>query len=85
MNPWRTLKMAPRKTVLRLALVAGLAVLLSGCYAHGGGRYSSHYGSGYAYGGGGHYATPGHADPRHGHRGPGRHAQRRHGYRHRGW
>ncbi len=71
--------MAPRKTVPRLALMAALAVLLSGCYAHGGGRYSSHYGASYAYGGG-HYATPGYA-----YRGPGRHAHRRHGYRYRGW
>ncbi len=68
--------MAPRKTVLRLVLVAGLAVLLSGCYAHGGGRYSAHYGAGYAYGGGSHYAP---------HHRSGRHAQRRHGYRYRGW
>ncbi len=68
--------MAPRKTVLRLVLVAGLAALLSGCYAHGGGRYSAHYGAGYAYGGGSHYA-PYHRS--------GRHAQRRHGYRYRGW
>ncbi len=83
--------MAPRKTVLRLVLVAGLAALLSGCYAHGGGRYSAHYGAGYAYGpsyaygGGSHYAPSGHAYHRYGHRGPGRHAHRRHGYRYRGW
>lgn len=68
--------MAPRKTVLRLVLVAGLTALLSGCYAHGEGRYSAPYGTGYAYGGGSHYA------PYHG---PGRHAQRRHGTRYRGW
>ncbi len=74
--------MAPRKSVLRLVLVAGLAVLLSGCYAHGGGRYTTNYGAGYAYGssGGAHYATPGHAYHR-----SGRHAHRRHGYRYRGW
>ncbi len=72
--------MAPRKTVLRLALVAGLAVLLSGCYAHGGGRYSAHYGGGYAYGGSAHYAPSGHAYHRSGRRGSGRH-----GYRHRSW
>ena len=78
--------MAPRKNLLRLALVAGPAVLLSGCYAHGAGRYSAHYGAsyaydgGYAYGGGAHYATPGHA-----YHGSGRHAHRRHGYRYRGW
>ncbi len=73
--------MAPRKNVLRLVLVAGLAVLLSGCYAHGGGRYPAHYGASYAYGsGGGHYATPGH-----GYHGSGRHTNRRHGYRYRGW
>ncbi len=77
--------MAPRKPVLRRALVAGLAVLLSGCYAHGGGRYSAHYGAGYAYGGGSHYAPPGHAYHRSGHHRSGRHAQRRHGYRYRGW
>ncbi len=74
--------MASRKNVSRLALMAALAALLSGCYSHGGGRYSAHYGASYAYGGGGaHYATP----HRHGHRGPGRHAHRRHGYHYRGW
>ncbi len=72
--------MAPRKTVLRIVLVAGLAALLSGCYAHGGGRYSIAYGGGYAHGGGSHYAPPGHAYHRFG-----RHAQRRHGYHYRGW
>ncbi len=72
--------MAPRKNVLRLALVAGLAVLLSGCYAHSAGRYSAHYGAGYAYGGGAHYAPSGH-----GYHGSGRHTNRRHGYRYRGW
>lgn len=72
--------MAPRKTVLRVVLVAGLAVLLSGCYAHGGGRYSAAYGGGYAYSGGSHYAPPGHAYHR-----SGRRAQRRHGTRYRGW
>ncbi len=72
--------MALRKTVLRLVLMAALAALLSGCYAHGGGRYSAHYGAGYAYGGGAHYATPGHAYHR-----SGRHAHRRHRYRYRGW
>ncbi len=77
--------MAPRKTVLRLVLVAGLAALLSGCYAHGGGRYSAHYGTSYAYGSGSHYAPPGHAYPRHGHHGSGRHGYRRHGYRYHGW
>ncbi len=76
--------MASRKNVPRLTLMAVLAALLSGCYAHGGGRYTAHYG-GYAYGGGSHYAQPSHAYPRHGHRGPGRHAQRRHGYPYRGW
>ncbi len=74
------MKMAPRKTVLRLVLMAGLAVLLSGCYAHGGGGYSPYYGGGYAYGGGSHYAPSGHAYHR-----SGRRAQRRHGYRYRGW
>ena len=72
--------MAPRKTALRLALVAGLAVLLSGCYAHDGGRFPTHYGASYAYGGGSHYGPPGHAYPRSGHR-----AHRRHGYHYRGW
>ncbi len=71
--------MAPRKTVPRLALVAALAALLSGCYPHGGGRYSAHYGASYAYGGS-HYATPGHAYHRHGPHGSGRH-----GYHYRGW
>ena len=74
------MKMASRKNVLRLVLVAGLAVLLSGCYAHGGGRYSTPYGAGYAYGSGSHYAPSGHA-----YHGSGRHAQRRHGYHYRGW
>ena len=78
------MKMAPRKTVLRLVLMAGLAVLLSGCYAHGGGGYPAHYDTGYAYGGG-YYATPGHAYHRYGHRGHGHRAHRRHGYRYRGW
>ncbi len=78
--------MASRKNALRLVLVAGLATLLSGCYAHGGGRYTAHYGGGYAYGasytygGSAHYAPPGHA-----YYGFGRRAQRRHGYRYRGW
>ena len=80
MNPWRTLKMAPRKNLLRLVLVAGLAVLLSGCYAHDGGRFPAHYGASYAYGGGSHYGSPGHAYPRSEHR-----AHRRHGYHYRGW
>ncbi len=71
--------MAPRKTVLRLVLVAGLAALLSGCYAHGGDRYSAHYG------GGAHYAPPGHAYPRSEPHRSGRHAHRRHGYPYRGW
>ena len=72
--------MAPRKTVLRIILVAGLAALLSGCYAHGGGRYSAAYGGGYAYSGGSHYAPPDHAYHR-----SGRRAHRRHGTRYRGW
>ncbi len=77
--------MASRKNVPRLVLMAALAALLSGCYAHGGGRYPAPYGGGYAYGGGTHYATPGHAYHRHGHRGPRRHAHRRHGYPYRAW
>ena len=79
--------MASRKNVLRLVLVAGLAALLSGCYAHGGGRYSTPYGAGYAYGasyyaygGSAHYGPSGHA-----YHGSGRHPQHRHGYRYRGW
>lgn len=72
--------MATRKNLLRVVLVAGLAVLLSGCYAHGGGRYSAAYGGGYAYSGGSHYAPPGHAYHR-----SGRRAHRRHGTRYRGW
>ncbi len=74
--------MASRMNVPRLALVAGLAVLLSGCYAHGGGRYTAHYGASYAYGsgGGGHYATSGHAYHR-----SGRHGSGRHRYHYRGW
>ncbi len=66
--------------VPRLVLVAALAALLSGCYAHGGGGYPAHYGAGYAYGGGAHYAPSGHA-----YHGSGRHTNRRHGYRYRGW
>ena len=69
------MKMTSRKNVLRLVLVAGLAVLLSGCYAHGGGRYSTPYGAGYAYGSGNHYAPPGHAY----------HGSGRHGHHYRGW
>ena len=72
--------MASKKNVLRLVLVAGLAVLLSGCYAHGGGRYGAHYGGGYAYGSGAHYAPSGHA-----YHGSGRHGSGRHGHRYRGW
>ena len=67
------MKMTSRKNVLRLVLVAGLAVLLSGCYAHGGGRYSTPYGAGYAYGS--HYAPPGHTY----------HGSGRHGHHYRGW
>jgi len=69
------MKMTSRKNVLRLVLVAGLAVLLSGCYAHGGGRYSTPYGAGYAYGSGSHYAPPGHAY----------HGSGRRGHHYRGW
>ncbi len=66
--------MAPRKNVLRLVLVAGLAVLLSGCYAHGGGRYGAHYGGGYAYQGAYRQAPSGHAYDR-------RHAYDKYGHR----
>ncbi len=63
------MKMASRMNVPRLALVAALAALLSGCYAHGGGRYPAHYGGGYAYGGT-YYASPGHAYYEHRHHKP---------------
>ncbi len=70
--------MASRMNVSRLALVAALAALLSGCYAHGGSRYPAHYGGGYAYPGTYRQVPAGHAyDKRHaydkdGHRVPGR-------------
>ena len=56
--------MASRMNVPRLALVAALAALLSGCYVHGGGRDTAHYGGGYAYGGT-YHAPPGHAYHKH--------------------
>ncbi len=62
--------MASRMTVPRLALMAALAALLSGCYAQGGGRYTAPYGGGYAYGGA-YHAPPSHAYHKHGHREPG--------------
>ncbi len=61
--------MASRKNVLRLVLVAGLAVLLSGCYA----RYSAPYGASYAYQGAYRHAPSGHAYDKDSHREPGRH------------
>ncbi len=70
------MKMASRMSVPRLALVAAFAALLSGCYAHGGGRYPAHYGGGYAYGGN-YYASPGHAYYEHRHHKPGLHRQAR--------
>ena len=75
--------MAPRKTVPRLALVAALAALLSGCYAHGGGRYSAHYGGGYAYQGAYRQAPSGHAPSGHapsGHAPSGHAYDKRHAY-----
>ncbi len=69
--------MASRMTVPRLALMAALAALLSGCYAHGGGRYTAHYGGGYAYGGP-YHAPPSHAYHKHRHHKPGLHRQERH-------
>ncbi len=69
--------MASRKTVPRLALLAALAALLSGCYAHGGGRYTAHYGGGYAYGGA-YHAPPSHAYHKHRHHKPGLQRQERH-------
>ncbi len=70
--------MASRMNVPRLALVAALAALVSGCYAHGGGRYKAHYGGGYGYQGTYRQAPSGYAyDKRHAydkdsHREPGR-------------
>ena len=76
-----------RKTLLRLGLVAGLAVVLSGCYHYYPG-YSyaprTYYAAPYAYGhaykpryyGYGHYKF-GHGHFRHGHF---RHGHRRHGH-----
>ncbi len=57
--------MASRMTVPRLALWAALAALLSGCYAHGGGRYIAHYGGGYAYQGAYRQAPSSHAPSGH--------------------
>ncbi|MCH9000135.1 MAG: hypothetical protein IID48_17990 [Proteobacteria bacterium] len=59
--------MASRKNVLRLALVAALAALLSGCLAYGGGRYPAPYGGGYAYQGAYRQAPSGHAYHQHRH------------------
>ena len=70
------MKMASRMNVPRLALVAALAALLSGCYAHGGGPYIAHYGGGYAYGGT-YHTPPGHAYHAHRHHKPGLHRQAR--------
>ena len=71
--------MASRNGILHLALVAGLAVLLSGCHAQGA-RYQYGYHGGYAYGAAYHQG-PGHGYHRHGHDTH----QRHHRYRHHGW
>ncbi len=55
------MKMASRMNLPRLALVATLAALLSGCYAYGDGPYIAHYGGGYAYQGAYRQAPSGHA------------------------
>ena len=68
--------MASRMNVPRLALVAALAALLSGCYVHGGGRDTAHYGGGYAYGGT-YHAPPSHAYHKHRHHEPGLYRQER--------
>ncbi len=68
--------MASRKNVPRLVLMAALAALLSGCYAHGGGRYTAPYGGGYAYSGA-YHAPPSHAYHKHRHHKPGLHRQER--------
>ncbi len=67
------MKMASRMNLPRLALVAALAALLSGCYALGGGRYPAYYGGGYAYQGAYRQALSGHAYDKYGHREPRRH------------
>ncbi len=59
------MKMASRMNLPRLALMAALATLLSGCYAHGGGPYITHYGGGYAYQGAYRQAPAGHAPSGH--------------------
>ncbi len=69
--------MASRKNVPRLALLAALAALLSGCYAHGGGRYTTYFGGGYAYGGP-YHAPPSHAYHKHRHHKPGLQRQEPH-------
>ena len=59
--------MASRMNVPRLALVATLAALLSGCYAYVGDPYPAHYGGGYAYQGAYRQASSGHAYDKHRH------------------
>ncbi len=59
------MKMASRMNIPRLALVVALAALLSGYYAHGGGRYIADYGGGYAYQGAYRQAPSGHAPSGH--------------------
>ena len=63
--------MTSRMNLPRLALMAALAALLSGCYALGGGRYTADYG-GDAYHGTYRQAPSGHAYDKDSHRKPGR-------------
>jgi hypothetical protein len=71
------MKMASRMNLPRLALVAALAALLSGCYAYGSGPYIAHYGGGYAYQGAYRQAPSGHAPSGHA---PSGHAPSGHAY-----
>ncbi len=71
------MKMASRMNIPRLALVVALAALLSGCYAHGGGRYIADYGGGYAYQGAYRQAPSGHAYDKHRNHKPRLHRQER--------
>ncbi len=76
------MKMASRMNLPRLALMAALATLLSGCYAHGGGPYITHYGGGYAYQGAYRQAPSSHAPSGHAPSGhaPSGHAPSGHAY-----
>jgi hypothetical protein len=69
--------MATRSPILRLALVAGLAVLLSGCYAHGARHQYSYYGTDSQYGGS-HQPAHGHGYHKHKQHKDGHHRHRRH-------